>query len=469
MHRRTSARWRLVVAGCLMLGLPAAAYVAAPAQAGSVTTASAPAIDLAGFNTSATSAGAQIELLLPGVVPLGDPTKGNFIQASLPYSSSAASTGPTTGTTASPLWPGDAIATAGNALQTFAPTLPAALVKALDEPVLARSTYPAQVGDGTTGSFTPTGPLGIGGSTTTSSASQTSGKSAITDLSPLGASKGVPLIDIASATSTSSSSVAAGAVADSAETRIGQITIAGVITIDGIDTTAAASSDGKTGKPVVTTNLGSVKVAGLAASIGPDGITLNGKPGQVGSALLVKTANKLLKTLQKIGLSVTALAPKTHVHGANASATSGAVLIKFEDDNLPDLSKLAPQLPIPLPNSFGVDVSLGLSQATAAATRLPPEQSLGTPVSSTGPPVATGVGGGSGVAPPNLGGGLPPVDDGSSSPAVSPPVVATQQTATVFGAPVRTAWVVISLLIAVLAAGPLLTYANWQLLRGRTP
>jgi hypothetical protein len=54
-------------------------------------------------------------------------------------------------------------------------------------------------------------------------------------------------------------------------------------------------------------------------------------------------------------------------------------------------------------------------------------------------------------------------------PSSNPPVLAPQHADVVFGVPVRVAWVVVALLIAVLAAGPLLMYANWQLLRGRSP
>jgi hypothetical protein len=36
------------------------------------------------------------------------------------------------------------------------------------------------------------------------------------------------------------------------------------------------------------------------------------------------------------------------------------------------------------------------------------------------------------------------------------------------GIPVRVAWVVAAILLSIVAAGPLLAYANWQLLRGRT-
>ncbi|HVW82107.1 MAG TPA: hypothetical protein VHB69_14340 [Mycobacteriales bacterium] len=458
-------RWRVAAAAALLAGLPTAAYLAAPATAGPPP--AAPGSELAGFNTSATGAGVQFQLLLPGIVPLGDPTLGNFIQASVPYANSTSTTGPSTGGVASPAWPGDALATAGNALQTFSASIPQALINLLNDPVVARSDFPAQVGAGTSGSFTPTGPLGIGSASTTSAVGSTTANAAVTDLSPLGASKGVPLIDISSAKTTTHATVNAASVSNTAETQIGHITIAGVITIDGIDTSATASSDGHHGTPATTTNIGSVKVAGLAASIGPHGITLNGK-GQAG--VLVQTANKLLATLQKIGLSITTLAPQVSKAGDTAQATSGGVLIKFEDDNLPDLGKLAPQLPIPVPNSVGVELSLGLSKANAAATLQPdidlPPVTPPSTGSTSAPSTGSQTGGG---VPPCTGCTLPSTGGESTAPIpVTPPVVASSQSSPL-GVPVRTEWVVLALLIAVLAAGPLLTYANWQLLRGRTP
>jgi hypothetical protein len=410
-------RWRLVVACALMVGLPSAAYVAAPAHADSAP--AAPASDLAGFNTDATSAAVQFQLLIPGLLPLGDPTKGNFIQASIPYSNSTSSTGPTNGSVTSPAWPGDALATAGSAVGTFAPTAPVALIKLLQYPAVARSAFPDQVGIKTSGSFGIGSPAAIGSATTKSYEGGTTGTAHITDLTPLGASKaGVPLIEIASATSTTTSTVKAASVSNRAETRIGRISIAGVITIDGINTSATASSDGKSGTSDATTDIGAVKVAGLAASIGPDGVTINGK-GQ--GDILVKTANKLLGTLGKLGISITALSPQKAKDGNQADATSGAVLIKFEDDNLPDLGKLAPQLPLPLPNSLGFEISLGLSHAQAAATLLPDELPPDLPPATS----TTEPGGGSG--PTDIGSGsLPPIDSGVSTPPVSPPVIASQ-------------------------------------------
>ena len=112
----------------------------------------------------------------------------------------------------------------------------------------------------------------------------------------------------------------------------------------------------------------------------------------------------------------------------------------------------------------------GSSQVSAAATLSPafsnPVSPPTTPPAVTPPSSSQLGGGGTGATLPTE----PTGPAGSSQPApVSTPVVAQPKAATAFGLPVRTAWVVISFLLALLLAGLLLSYANWQLLRGRTP
>jgi hypothetical protein len=468
--RARPTRTRIALAAALLAGLPTAAYIAAPAAA--VTTAAAPGADLAGFNTSAVGAAAQIELLLPGLVPLGDVTKGNFVQASVPYASSTASTGPQNNGLASPAWPGDSAATAGNALQTFEPSLPQAIVNLLDDPIVARSAFPGQVSAQPSATYNPSGPAGIGTSTTTSTAGGSTSSSVVNDLSPLGSAKatGTSLLEIGSAISNTSSTVAAASVSANASTHIGKVTIAGLVTINGVDSNATAGSNGKTGSKDTNLKIGSVTVAGLAASIGPNGITLN-KSGLLGQLGVIGIANKALASLNKTGISIKTIAPTSKVKGKTATATSGAVQIAFKDANLPDIGKLLPQAPVPLPTSVGFTIDLGLSQASAAATLSPAFENPPAP-KVTSPPATTPAGPTqTGTGP--TGGSLPSEPSGpvsSSAPVqAATPVIAQQKAATAFGLPVRTAWVVISFLLALLLAGLLLSYANWQLLRGRTP
>lgn len=466
------SRRRLALAATFVAALPVAGYLAAPAAAGQG--AGAPGSHLAGFNTNAVSAGAQIELLLPGLVPLGDVTKGNFVQASVPYAASSASTGPQNGGVASPMWPGDSAATAGNAIQTFEPSFPPALVKLLNYPVVARSAFPGQVNAQPSATFNPSGPAGIGTATTSSAAGGSQSSAVISNLSPLGVAKSTktPLFQIGSVTSSSSSSVGVASVSTTADTHIGKVTIAGLITIDGIDTTAVASSNGKHGSKTTSIKIGHVTVAGLDASIGPKGITLN-KKGLLGQLGVVAIANKALAALKKVGISIRTVAPTSKVHGKVATATSGAVLVEFKDANLPDIGKLLPQAPVPLPSSVGFTVSLGLSDVSAAATLLPQFSQPSTP--PTTPPASTPASASQpNTSVPSTGGGdftNPPPGPGATTAPVpaGSPVVAVPQTATAFGLPVRTAWVVMSFLLALLLAGLMLSYANWQLLRGRSP
>jgi hypothetical protein len=285
----------------------------------------------------------------------------------------------------------------------------------------------------------------------------------VSDLPLLGSKKG-PLIDVASATTDTSVTVNASSVSTQAETHIGHISIAGVIQIDGVDSTAIASSDAVAGHHSSTLRVGGVTVAGVAASIGPDGITLNKKVQNL-PINVIDVANTTLTALQQAGLVIKLVPAEGTDDGNKSSAESGSIQILFDDPNIPNLGALLPQVPLPLPNSFGFEVDLGGSQADAAATQLPGETGPPTSTGSSPPPsgsTSTSSGGvGSVPLPGGTGTTTPPVGGGGS------PIVAAP-TATVLGVPVHAAWVILAFLLSLLAAGPLLAYANWQLLRGRS-
>ncbi len=458
---------------------PTAALWAAPATA--TAPAAAPGSQLAGINADATATGIQVALLTPGLLPLGNSTVGNVVDVSAPYANSTVGTGPTTAGIATPAWPGSALANAGSLAETFSSNFPVALAKALNDPVLARSTYPAQLNVKESGTFAPPGAAqaGIGTSATQSSASGTSANSELTDLVPLGStplsaltktlplakSAGGALIEVGSTTTSSVAHLHAASVSTAAETHVGTITIAGLIRIAGISSSAATSSNGKVGTRSSDLRVGDVTVAGVPASIGPKGISLASK-NVGGSTGLIPIANTVLSALNVAGISIHTIAPTGHVTGSAATVTSGAVQVAFQDNAIPNLGALLPQVPNFLPNSLGVHVNLGLSQADADTTVLP---STGNPLSA--PPPATSpsqpVGG---VVPPSGGGGVVPPSGGVSGavpPAGTPPIIASPAANVVFGLPVRIAWVVAAFLLSLLAAGPLLAYANWQLLRGR--
>jgi hypothetical protein len=179
---------------------------------------------------------------------------------------------------------------------------------------------------------------------------------------------------------------------------------------------------------------------------------------------VLDVANTALTALQQAGISLKLLPAEGQNSGNAGTATSGAIQLLFQDPNIPNLGAVLPQVPLPLPNSLGLEVDLGGSQASAAATQLPGEE--------TGPQPTTGS-----SSAPALGGtgnsvccgspGTVPSGPGYTAPPPGPgPIVA--EPASFLGKPIRTAWVIWAFLLSLLAAGPLLAYANWQLLRGRT-
>jgi hypothetical protein len=445
-------------ATALMIGAPGVAFWAAPASG---VGDGAPGSNLAGINTNATSAAARVVTFTPGIAPLGDAVQGNIVEASLPYANSNAGTGPTTAGTASPLWPGSVVANLGNAAATFAPTTPQALVDLLNYPVAAHSAYPAQLHTQASDTFSPGG---FATSTTTSHAGTSNAHAVLTDLALLG-SKKTALIDVASTTTDTSVTINASSVSTTAHTHVGHITIAGVLDIAGIDSTATASSDGVHGHHSTELHVGRVTLAGVQASIGPKGLTLDKTTPKLPLDLL-DVANTALTALQQAGLTIKLLPAEGLNEDNKGSATSGGIQILFKDPNIPNLGAVLPQIPLPLPNSLGLEVDLGGSLATAAATQLPDVTAGPTPPTTT-PPTGGSVPGG-GVSPPGFDGGIPTGPGAvtvTTSPGGAGPIVAGP---TAFGVPLRTAWVIWAFLLSLLAAGPLLAYANWQLLRGRT-
>jgi hypothetical protein len=489
----------------LVIGLPAAAYVAAPARA-TGGSSHAPGSRLAGINANAAATGAQVAFFAPGIVPVGNSKVGNLLQASLPYATSTGSTGPSTAGLAAPAWPGDVAANAGNSLQTFMPQIPAPLVSLLNDPIAAHSTFPAQLNTHSSGKYSPPGgaQTGIGNASTTSAKGGTTSRAEVNSTSPLGAIPGasalvkalapilkgpiggllsglgltpkvagVNLINLGSTTARTGATIRAASVLTSAQTRVGHVNIAGIVRIDGVSSNAFAQSDGKVGRQHSHLHVGKVTVAGVPAAIGRKGLTLR-KKAFGGSSTLISTANKLLGGLRQAGITIKTIAPLVHKKKSSASVTSGAVQIEFAVKSVPNLAAQLPQLPLPLPNSAAIDIDLGLAQASADATRLPP---LGPPVKSppTTPPATTppGPGDTTDITTPTGPAGtdsLPPADGTTSTAPTdgTPPSVAGSPAAAVFGIPTRVAWVVAAFLLSLMVAGPLLAYANWQLLRGRT-
>lgn len=475
--RRTTGRWLARAApAALLLGLPLAAFFAAPAARAATGGTGTPASQLAGINSSADASALQILPYTPGVVGAGNVATGNFFQVSLPYASSTASTGPTTSGTAAPLWPGPTAAEAGNALSTFG--FPPELAALLNDPAVARSTYPPQLTTPASSSYQPPGgsTTGAGDASTDSGPTGTASKAQLSDTSLL---PGAALVEIASSEVSSDAQLKPSSVTTTARSRVGKVSLlGGEVEIDGVSSTATASSDGSRGGGTTDLEIGKVTVAGTTASIGPEGIQLSNGAGQPSNPLpqlggAAPTANQVLAALRQAGLSVTTVAATRQVSGGSATLTSGAVRILFQDPNVPN-----PQGQLPVGRSVGLEIDLALSEASADAT-LPP--SFGFPgfggaafrggLPQTGqsglaaaPPSPAVSGGATTYAPPSSR-YVPGTPGTPGSPASG--ITARASPAGFLGLPVRAVWVALAAILAVVTSGPLLAYARWQLLRGR--
>lgn len=460
---------------CILVGLPLAAFELAPTAHADEP----PGSNLAGLGASAFASGVQVAPLTPGIVGAGNLSEGNLFEVAIPYAGAATSTGPSNSGVASPLYPGPTAASAGNALGTFG--FPPQLAQNLNYPVLAQSAYPAQVSIGTSGTYAPPwgSAAGIGTAQSNSGpAGTTSTASASANALPAG------VLTVASSTSKAATVVKASSIASSSHTEIGTVELmGGAVVISGITSDASAQSDGSTGTHSDDLRIGSVTVGGQKAWIGPDGIHL--ASGTQGNGLAA-VANQVLSALQQAGITVKTLAPTNQDDGALGSVTSGVVQITFIDHNIPNPNG---QVPV---SSVGIAVDLGLASASADATALPPLGQLGSfgPSSSGGGnPVSTG----SAISPatqqpigsPTVATGPGPVSSGLPSPtgtaasvpssaspsgqvAGPPPTgLSNPQPAAVLGRPVTVGWMVAAVLLSIMLSGPLLGYANWQLLRGR--
>jgi hypothetical protein len=492
-----------------MVLLPVAAFLAAPAGASSQT----PGANLAGLSSSATATALRVQPLTPGFVGAGNVALGNLIEADIPYASSTSSTGPTNAGTATPVYPGPIASDLGTVFETFAP-IPPTFVNLLNDPVLARSTYPAQATTKSSSSYAPpTGAAaGVGTASTTSTDSGTTATAAVNDTSVLGTGSTTlsipvvggllsgllqqlhlsgPLLDVASSTATTESSVGASSLTATARTDVGRISLLfGAIQIAGIDSAASATSNGTTASQTNSLKMASVTVLGHAASIGPDGLSIDGA-SQGGP--LAGLLNQILVALQQAGLTVNTVAPTEQVQGNAASVTSGALHIGFIDPNLPNPNGISPL------HTVGLNLDLGQAEASSNATAVPPFAPLpGTAVRPS--PTAQSTGGASSISTPGSAGvsgtpasyvpgtpgqvqtvggtpassgsgpstaGLP--NTGASNPSSSGPSTGALKPLGFMGLPVKVSWVVLAFLLSLVGAGPLLAYANWQLLRGRSP
>lgn len=465
--RRPGRRWAAAVAAGLVVGLPVAAFFAAPGARAD----DPPGSGLAGIGASTYGSAVQVSPLTPGLVGAGDVTEGNLVEAAIPYSTASTTTGPSSSCVSSPAYPGDTAAGAGDALSTFAPQMPSSLVTLLNDPVVARADYPAELQVGTSSTYSAPGAGGAG--VGTAGAEATPG-GATCESTTAAESFADAEVTVGSSTVTSSTKLAVSTVSATSSTDVGTISLlGGEITLADVHSSATATSDGATGQPSSEFAVGQVRVLGHPASVGPDGITLSGSST---GPTLVPDLNQALVALEQAGISVHTVSPVETTNGAQATVTSGGLVIAFEDQSIPN-----PDGAVPV-SAVGLDLDVGFSQATADATALPPfapvSGSATTGGASTYTPSAGSTvpaSGSSGVLPSSAGpttpsptagvtaGGKAPVTPGGSTrvPAYTP-------AAAVLGVPVRVAWVVAAIVLSLIASGPLLGYANWQLLRGRS-
>jgi hypothetical protein len=389
---------------------------------------------------------------------------------SIPYASVASETGPSSTGIGTPLYPGPVAVALPGALQTEG--APAAFAELFADPVLAASSYPAYKGQEAQATYSPPAGSTTGvGNASSSSAEGGSIADAATSSVPL--AKGQ--FSIASSTTHSSTTIGASSVSDVAESNIHHVSLlAGLVQIASIASSASTTSDGNNGTEKSTLQVGAVTVAGQPAYIGPDGLHLAKTANNVVGA--VAAFNSALVALQQAGISVTTIAPTSTVKGGAASVESGAVQIKFSDTNIPN-----PQGQVPV-SLIGFEIDLGLTAAGAQATLLPALGAVAPPISPPLPAVSspdiTPASQAVTTVTPTAGGVQTNTSTASSASVGSLGTGTSRNTSTggaeiqaqpasFIGMPTRLAWVVIAVILSIVACGPLLGYANWQLLRGR--
>jgi hypothetical protein len=410
-----------------------------------------------GYSLSAEASGLHAEVDSPGLLPTGDATIGEIIGADVPLARELSS-GTGTASLSSPVYPGDTVAHLGTALSTFGapPVVP-------NDPVLAESDYPPSPGHAAIESFSTAG-LPLQAATALSTATATGGTATSHIISTdLGASFSAGAADAATAVDLQASCVDA-----SARSTTAGVIIAGVVRIAGVSGYAAARSDGQTAVPQAELQLGKVTVAGLAAYIDRDGVHLATQ--SVGAGAIAAAETALRTALAASGTTIALVKPTTTIKGGSATADSGAVIVTTKQI-LPGVGH-PPQGTPPIP--LVLQLSYGHVHAIANGVVPPGAESPATTVASGGGTALPSTNGG--PAPPTGQGGTPaattpaptsqPLTPLAASPG-SQVYVASGASLPPRGSPVPTGWILVGLAASIVAIGPLLGYARWQLLEGR--
>ncbi|MEY2566824.1 MAG: hypothetical protein QOE35_1353 [Actinomycetota bacterium] len=443
--------------------------VAAPVWAGTRPRvgASAAGSQVAGYGLSALASGVRYQLNSPGLLPVGDPAEGNIFGVDLPFARSNVTGGPVMGVVSSPMYPGDTASHLGTAFATFdsrAAGFP-------NYPVVAEANYPPAPGFGQDAVFNEPAIPGIGAGSARSHASA-DGATAGADVTSLTLPTDQPVIDVASSRATNVVTLKDDLVTSSAESHIGAVTIAGIITIDDVTGAATAASDGVAAKPAARLEIGKVSVAGQPAYIDGDGIHLVGQE-PIGNGVAPGVESLLQKTLATDGITIRTVSPHTTVNAGQATADAGALVITLERTvpalGVPGFPSIS-GVPVPLGTPdlpLHIEIALGRARVAANATGVPTDtfEPSGTDVPFSD---VSGLSQVADLSPVGAGatatGALSP-----SVPVASPPLQATVSgSARPRGSPIPIAWLLAGIAASIVLCGPLLGYARWQLLEGRT-
>jgi hypothetical protein len=452
---RRRVRWGLVV----LFGLSSvlgAGGVAAGDQA----------VSLAGYTVSSYASGSRMELDSPGLLPVGDAAVGEVFELDVPFSRNTVSSGPVVDALAAQVYPGDTAAHLGSALAEFgAPALP-------NDPALAEAQYPPSPQNPSSAAFgTPSGgsaAQSVSSAQAGDTSSQAQSRAAAYSLTEGPAA----LVQVGSSDTLSRSSYTT-TVSSSASASVGTVDIGGLVQIQGITATASVTADGASSRPQAGLEIGKVTVAGHAAYIDQSGIHLQDGPaaGPPGP----DSVNQLLGSLlAKDGISVTAVAPSTTSKGGSASATSGGVLITLTQQiaslSLPQLQLPGATLPAGTPGlPVKVSIGLGVASVSVDSATAPGAAASGSSLPTVTPPApAPTVGGGGATSGPLDASAIASVTVGG--PGVGGHLLGSAQWGprrpTAAGIPASL--LIQALLAALVLAAPMLGYARWQLLAGRT-
>ncbi|HEY2430437.1 MAG TPA: hypothetical protein VGI06_15965 [Acidimicrobiales bacterium] len=427
---------------------------------------------VAGYTISSTAAGFRYQLNSPGLLPVGDARVGTVAEFDVPFSRINVDQGPVIDAISSPVYPGDTAARLGSALGTFgAPGVP-------NDPVLAESNFPPAPGFAESAQFNqPAAGNGTGVATASSTATATGGTAdaAVTSASLAKGPGGSSPVHTGSIETNATSDVGGACVDASAQSRTASIDIAGVIAIGGVVGYAAARSDGTKAVPQATLKVGAVTVAGLPAYIDGNGVHLASQQ-PVGGAVVQVVTSLLQKTLSSDHLSIKLLQPSTTVKDGQATADAGGIEIAVQQ-TLPAIGQPpAGTPPLPLYNiveygAAGVAVNATTAPAPGSETSSAGTGGASSGTGSTGGsalPVVTG-GTSTGALPTGTGTDLGTTGasatgatTGGGQQLSSQPIAAPGR-----GSPAPIGWILVGILLAIVAVGPMMGYARWQLLEGR--